>query len=114
MRFGGRLARPQGGQAPASAAERNGCVSPGGPPPIQTVSHGCLFLCPQHLRGDINLAWPTGEIAVMGSKGAVEILFRWAALGRGCGSQWLVAVVVADALGEMALTRLSVQSAAGT
>jgi hypothetical protein len=30
----------------------------------------------KHLRGDINLAWPTGEIAVMGSKGAVEILFR--------------------------------------
>ncbi|KAI7841351.1 hypothetical protein COHA_004969 [Chlorella ohadii] len=34
----------------------------------------------KHLRGDINLAWPTGEIAVMGSKGAVEILFRWAVL----------------------------------
>lgn len=37
----------------------------------------------QHLRGDINLAWPTGEIAVMGSKGAVEILFRWGWLGLG-------------------------------
>ena len=30
----------------------------------------------KHLRGDINLAWPTAEIAVMGSKGAVEIIFR--------------------------------------
>ncbi|MEO5825888.1 MAG: acyl-CoA carboxylase subunit beta [Gemmatimonadales bacterium] len=30
----------------------------------------------KHIRGDINLAWPTAEIAVMGSKGAVEILHR--------------------------------------
>ncbi|MEM6678655.1 MAG: carboxyl transferase domain-containing protein, partial [Pseudomonadota bacterium] len=30
----------------------------------------------KHLRGDINYAWPTAEIAVMGSKGAVEILYR--------------------------------------
>ncbi|MFN0057492.1 MAG: acyl-CoA carboxylase subunit beta [Planctomycetota bacterium] len=30
----------------------------------------------KHLRGDLNLAWPTAEIAVMGAKGAVEILFR--------------------------------------
>ncbi len=30
----------------------------------------------KHLRGDVNLAWPTAEIAVMGSKGAVEIIFR--------------------------------------
>ena len=30
----------------------------------------------KHLRGDINLAWPTAEIAVMGAKGAVEIIFR--------------------------------------
>ena len=30
----------------------------------------------KHVRGDINLAWPTAEIAVMGPKGAVEILFR--------------------------------------
>lgn len=29
----------------------------------------------KHLRGDINYAWPTGEIAVMGSKGAVEVLY---------------------------------------
>ena len=30
----------------------------------------------KHLRGDINLAWPTAQIAVMGAKGAVEIIFR--------------------------------------
>jgi len=30
----------------------------------------------KHLRGDVNYAWPTGEIAVMGAKGAVEIIFR--------------------------------------
>ena len=29
----------------------------------------------KHIRGDINLAWPSAEIAVMGPKGAVEILF---------------------------------------
>ncbi|MBC9245598.1 acyl-CoA carboxylase subunit beta [Paracoccus sp. 11-3] len=30
----------------------------------------------KHLRGDMNYAWPTAEIAVMGAKGAVEILYR--------------------------------------
>ncbi|MBA4802604.1 MAG: acyl-CoA carboxylase subunit beta [Euryhalocaulis sp.] len=30
----------------------------------------------KHLRGDINYAWPTAEIAVMGPKGAAEIIFR--------------------------------------
>ena len=30
----------------------------------------------KHLRGDVNLAWPTAEIAVMGAKGAVEILYK--------------------------------------
>ena len=30
----------------------------------------------KHLRGDINFAWPAAEIAVMGAKGAVEIIFR--------------------------------------
>ncbi|MDD3737848.1 MAG: acyl-CoA carboxylase subunit beta [Lentimicrobiaceae bacterium] len=30
----------------------------------------------QHLRGDINYAWPTAEIAVMGPKGAIEILYN--------------------------------------
>lgn len=30
----------------------------------------------KHVRGDMNYAWPTAEIAVMGSKGAVEIIFK--------------------------------------
>jgi propionyl-CoA carboxylase beta chain len=29
----------------------------------------------KHLRGDINYAWPTAEVAVMGAKGAVEVLY---------------------------------------
>lgn len=30
----------------------------------------------KHLKADFNYSWPTGEIAVMGAKGAVEIIFR--------------------------------------
>ncbi|HET55325.1 MAG TPA: acyl-CoA carboxylase subunit beta [Ignavibacteria bacterium] len=30
----------------------------------------------KHIRGDFNIAWPTAEIAVMGPKGAVEIIFK--------------------------------------
>ena len=30
----------------------------------------------RHWRGEVNCAWPTAEIAVMGAKGAVEIIFR--------------------------------------
>jgi propionyl-CoA carboxylase beta chain len=30
----------------------------------------------KHVRGDVNLAWPSAEIAVMGAKGAAEIIFR--------------------------------------
>lgn len=30
----------------------------------------------KHLRGDVNYAWPSAEIAVMGARGAVEIIFR--------------------------------------
>jgi len=30
----------------------------------------------KHIRGDLNYAWPTAEIAVMGPKGAVEIIYR--------------------------------------
>jgi acetyl-CoA carboxylase carboxyltransferase component len=33
-------------------------------------------MCSKHLGGDLNLAWPTAEIAVMGAEGAVNILFR--------------------------------------
>ena len=30
----------------------------------------------KHLHGDYNYAWPTAEIAVMGAKGAAEIIFK--------------------------------------
>ena len=30
----------------------------------------------KHIRGDYNVSWPTGEIAVMGPDGAVNIIFR--------------------------------------
>jgi propionyl-CoA carboxylase beta chain len=30
----------------------------------------------KHVRGDMNYAWPTAEVAVMGPKGAVEIIFK--------------------------------------
>ena len=30
----------------------------------------------KHLKGDYNYAWPSAEIAVMGAKGAVEIIFK--------------------------------------
>ncbi|PIR32133.1 MAG: methylmalonyl-CoA carboxyltransferase [Alphaproteobacteria bacterium CG11_big_fil_rev_8_21_14_0_20_44_7] len=35
-----------------------------------------IVMSSKHLRSDINLAWPDAEIAVMGPKGAVEIIFR--------------------------------------
>ena len=35
-----------------------------------------VVMSSMHLRGDANFAWPSAEIAVMGSKGAVEIIFR--------------------------------------
>ena len=35
-----------------------------------------IVMSSKHLRGDINLAWPTGEVAVMGPEGAVNIVYR--------------------------------------
>ena len=35
-----------------------------------------IVMSSKHLRGDINFAWPTAEIAVMGSEGAVNIIYR--------------------------------------
>ena len=35
-----------------------------------------VVMSSKHMRGDINYAWPTSEIAVMGAKGATEILHR--------------------------------------
>ncbi len=45
----------------------------------------------KHLRGDVNLAWPSAEIAVMGPKGAVEIIFR-----RDIGDQEKIANATAE------------------
>ncbi|MDP4267072.1 MAG: acyl-CoA carboxylase subunit beta [Bacteroidota bacterium] len=35
-----------------------------------------LVMSSKHLRGDINYSWPSAEIAVMGPKGAIEVLFQ--------------------------------------
>ena len=35
-----------------------------------------VVMASKHLRGDLNYAWPSAEIAVMGSRGAAEILYR--------------------------------------
>ena len=35
-----------------------------------------VVMASKHLRGDLNYAWPTAEIAVMGAKGATEIIYR--------------------------------------
>jgi propionyl-CoA carboxylase beta chain len=35
-----------------------------------------VVMSSKHLRGDVNYTWPTAEVAVMGPKGAVEIIFR--------------------------------------
>ena len=35
-----------------------------------------VVMSSKHLMGDVNYAWPTSEIAVMGAKGATEILYR--------------------------------------
>lgn len=43
----------------------------------------------KHLRGDINYAWPTAEIAVMGAKGAVEILYGRQAKDKDDPAQYL-------------------------
>ena len=39
----------------------------------------------KHLRGDVNYAWPSAEIAVMGPEGAARIIFRKDAAGRTAG-----------------------------
>ncbi|MFN3936929.1 MAG: acyl-CoA carboxylase subunit beta [Gemmobacter sp.] len=42
----------------------------------KTYGGAYVVMSSKHLRGDFNYAWPTAEIAVMGAKGAVEILYR--------------------------------------
>jgi acetyl-CoA carboxylase carboxyltransferase component len=45
---------------------------------ITRKSYGGAYcvMSSKHIRGDINLAWPTAEIAVMGPEGAINILYR--------------------------------------
>src|SRR4051794_34994004 len=45
---------------------------------ITRKAYGAAYdvMSSKHIRGDVNFAWPTAEIAVMGPKGAVEIIFR--------------------------------------
>ncbi|MCX7644337.1 MAG: acyl-CoA carboxylase subunit beta [Rhodobacteraceae bacterium] len=50
-------------------------------PKVTVLTRKCyggayVVMASKHLRGDFNYAWPTSEVAVMGAKGAVEILYR--------------------------------------
>ena len=78
------------GFMPGSAQEYAGVIRHGGKllyayaeatvPKITIVirkNYGGAYcvMAPKHLRGDINYAWPSAQIAVMGSKAAVEILY---------------------------------------
>jgi len=42
----------------------------------KTYGGAYVVMSSKHLRGDVNYAWPTAEVAVMGARGAVEILYR--------------------------------------
>ncbi|MFV2092980.1 MAG: acyl-CoA carboxylase subunit beta, partial [Hyphomicrobiales bacterium] len=50
-------------------------------PKVTVITHKAYggaydVMASKHTRADVNYAWPTAEIAVMGAKGAVEIIFR--------------------------------------
>jgi propionyl-CoA carboxylase beta chain len=79
------------GFLPGTAQEHNGIIKHGAKllfayaeatvPRITVITrkaYGGAYdvMASKHLRGDLNYAWPTAEIAVMGAKGAVEIIFR--------------------------------------
>ncbi|NKJ42884.1 acyl-CoA carboxylase subunit beta [Novosphingobium sp. SG720] len=79
------------GFLPGTAQEHNGIIKHGAKllfaygeatvPKITVITrkaYGGAYdvMASKHLRGDFNYAWPTAEIAVMGAKGAVEIIFR--------------------------------------
>ena len=81
------------GFLPGTAQEHNGVIKHGAKllfayaeatvPKITVITrkaYGGAYdvMSSKHLRGDVNYAWPTAEIAVMGPKGAVEIIFRGA------------------------------------
>jgi propionyl-CoA carboxylase beta chain len=79
------------GFMPGTAQEHNGIIKNGAKllyafaeatvPKITVITrkaYGGAYdvMSSKHLRGDVNFAWPSAEIAVMGPKGAVEIIFR--------------------------------------
>ena len=79
------------GFLPGTAQEHNGIIKHGAKllyayaeatvPKITVITRKAyggayIVMSSKHLRGDINYAWPSAEIAVMGPKGAVEIIFR--------------------------------------
>jgi len=81
------------GFLPGTAQEHNGIITHGSKllfayaeatvPKVTLITrkaYGGAYdvMSSKHLRGDVNYAWPTAEIAVMGPKGAVEIIFRGA------------------------------------
>ena len=65
----------------------------------------------KHIRGDFNVAWPTAEIAVMGPKGAVEILFR-KEIDESADPQQATDAKVAEYTREVRATRTSPPGAA--
>jgi len=79
------------GFLPGTAQEHNGIIRHGAKllfayaeatvPKITVITrkaYGGAYdvMSSKHLRGDINYAWPTAEVAVMGAQGAVKIIFR--------------------------------------
>jgi propionyl-CoA carboxylase beta chain len=79
------------GFMPGTAQEHNGIIKHGAKllfayteatcPKITVITrkaYGGAYdvMASKHLRADVNYAWPTAQIAVMGAKGAVEIIFR--------------------------------------
>merc|ERR1739838_1143681 len=79
------------GFLPGTAQEHNGIITHGAKllyayaeatvPKITVITrkaYGGAYdvMSSKHLRGDANYAWPTAEVAVMGAKGAVSIIFR--------------------------------------
>eukprot|EP00350_Pseudokeronopsis_sp_OXSARD2_P004478 CAMPEP_0170549488 /NCGR_PEP_ID=MMETSP0211-20121228/7640_1 /TAXON_ID=311385 /ORGANISM="Pseudokeronopsis sp., Strain OXSARD2" /LENGTH=197 /DNA_ID=CAMNT_0010855531 /DNA_START=138 /DNA_END=728 /DNA_ORIENTATION=+ len=67
----------------SSSMEPNGCLPSLRPLSLRSISspgssmeEPMGVMSPKEFNGDFNYAWPTAEVAVMGAKGAVEILFR--------------------------------------
>ena len=79
------------GFLPGTAQEYGGLIkhgakllfaySPGTVPLVTVITRKAFggaydVMASKHVGGDVNYAWPTAQIAVMGAKGAVEIIFR--------------------------------------